>query len=253
MSSSKNIANKTTNNNTNKNTASATKPKPKKIILPKTLPLGDFEDPSVLSTFTLSDSYFKKVEQAGEAYENYLDLKLNPQTNTMFAGVADDDDDIIEEDKQEYQWETEYKKKSKSVSAISKDADKDNYYSLLNLDELFIDATNEDMRKSYKKLALIHHPDKKESKDVEEKEANNTYWLKIKEAYETLTDPEKKIKYDSTFKFDDEIPGKKQLKKMKTDFDYFMIFGPVFLKNSMWSKKKPVPKIGDMDTENEKD
>lgn len=38
----------------------------------------------------------------------------------------------------------------------------------------------------------------------------------------------------------------KMLNIMKKEF--FIEFGPIFLKNSIWSKKKPVPKIGDMNT-----
>ena len=81
----------------------------------------------------------------------------------------------------------------------------------------------------------------------EEKEAANKAWLKFKDAYETLTDPDKKLKYDSTFKFDDAIPPTDI--KIKNDKDFFKKFGPVFIKNSIWSTRKPVPKIGDMNTD----
>ena len=72
----------------------------------------------------------------------------------------------------------------------------------------------------------------------------NKKWLKLKEAYETLSDPEKRKKYDSTYVFDDTIPDDIEYDQK----EFFVSFGPVFLKNSIWSKKKPVPKIGDMNT-----
>ena len=72
----------------------------------------------------------------------------------------------------------------------------------------------------------------------------NKKWLKLKEAYETLSDSEKRKKYDSTYVFDDSIPDDIEYNTK----DFFVAFGPVFLKNSIWSKKKPVPKIGDMNT-----
>ena len=72
----------------------------------------------------------------------------------------------------------------------------------------------------------------------------NKKWLKLKEAYETLSDPEKRKKYDSTYVFDDTIPDDIEYDRK----EFFVSFGPVFLKNSIWSKKKPVPKIGDMNT-----
>merc|ERR1712032_1806334 len=34
--------------------------------------------------------------------------------------------------------------------------------------------------------------------------------------------------------------------------DFFLNYGPVFVKNSIWSKRKPIPKLGDMDTPIEK-
>ena len=87
--------------------------------------------------------------------------------------------------------------------------------------------------------------DKKKSEEEDEKEREiNKKWLKLKEAYETLSDPEKRKKYDSTYVFDDTIPEDIEY----TTKNFFVTFGPVFLKNSIWSKKKPVPKIGDMNT-----
>ena len=86
---------------------------------------------------------------------------------------------------------------------------------------------------------------KNKSEEEEQKERIiNKKWLKLKEAYETLSDPEKRKKYDSTYVFDDTIPDDKEY-NIK---NFFVTFGPVFLKNSIWSKKKPVPKIGDMNT-----
>ena len=91
--------------------------------------------------------------------------------------------------------------------------------------------------------------DKKEEKKISEEEEQknreiNKKWLKLKEAYETLSDSEKRKKYDSTYVFDDSIPDDIEY-NIK---DFFISFGPVFLRNSIWSKKKPVPKIGDMNT-----
>lgn len=72
----------------------------------------------------------------------------------------------------------------------------------------------------------------------------NKKWLKLKEAYDTLSDPEKRKKYDSTIVFDDSIPDDIPY----TENNFFSTFGPVFLQNSIWSKKKPVPKLGDMNS-----
>ena len=87
--------------------------------------------------------------------------------------------------------------------------------------------------------------EKKLSEEEEQKNREiNKKWLKLKEAYETLSDSEKRKKYDSTYVFDDSIPDDIEYDTK----EFFISFGPVFLKNGIWSKKKPVPKIGDMNT-----
>ena len=199
---------------------------------------------------------------------------------------------------------------------------------MLGIEDLFLKANENDIRKAYKRVALIYHPDKnkenislqesgdsnnnnnndninnekekekekeneneneenfknlikgknKENKEKENKEKEkssttineaenctnlsdkilteeekkkldiNNKWLKIKDAYDTLLDPEKRKKYDSTFEFDETIPEDEKLNER----DFFLSYGPVFMKNAIWSKKKPIPKLGDMNTPIEK-
>jgi len=61
----------------------------------------------------------------------------------------------------------------------------DNYYDILGVQE---NATQEDIKKSYRKLAMEHHPDKGGD---EEK------FKKISEAYDTLGDDDKRSKYNN--------------------------------------------------------
>ena len=65
---------------------------------------------------------------------------------------------------------------------------KRDYYTILGLAR---DATEEDLKKSYRKLAMKHHPDRNpDDKASEEK------FKEAKEAYEVLTDPSKRAAYD---------------------------------------------------------
>ena len=64
---------------------------------------------------------------------------------------------------------------------------KKNYYNLLNIKK---DATAEEIKRAYKKQAIQFHPDKNHSKMAEE------CFKKISEAYQCLSDPEKKNFYD---------------------------------------------------------
>lgn len=62
------------------------------------------------------------------------------------------------------------------------------YYEILNLNN---NASLEDIKKAYKKLAIIYHPDKNTDKSDIEKQENEKKFKKIAEAYEILTNKEK--------------------------------------------------------------
>ena len=66
--------------------------------------------------------------------------------------------------------------------------------------------TFEEVSKGYKKAATKYHPDKQTK--GRGKENIRLLWLKVQRAYETLTDKNGKMKYDSTLPFDNSIPTK---------------------------------------------
>lgn len=65
------------------------------------------------------------------------------------------------------------------------------YYALLGLSE---DASEEEVRKAYRRLAKQLHPDVNPSKDA------NARFVLIQQAYEALIDQEKRFKYDQKTK-----------------------------------------------------
>ena len=58
------------------------------------------------------------------------------------------------------------------------------YYDLLEIDN---NASNEDIKKAYRKMAIKHHPDK----NPDNKEEAEQKFKKVSEAYEVLTNKEK--------------------------------------------------------------
>jgi DnaJ-domain-containing protein 1 len=61
------------------------------------------------------------------------------------------------------------------------------HYAVLGLRR---NASEEDIKKTYKRMALKYHPDKNRAEDAPDK------FLRIQQAYETLSDPDKKREYD---------------------------------------------------------
>jgi curved DNA-binding protein CbpA len=59
------------------------------------------------------------------------------------------------------------------------------------------DATLEEIKKIYKKAALKWHPDRWASKTEQEKTAAHETFQKINRAFEILSDPVKRRRYDS--------------------------------------------------------
>lgn len=66
----------------------------------------------------------------------------------------------------------------------------DEYYKTLGVSK---DASTEDIKKAYKKLALKHHPDR----NKDNKEESEEKFKEISEAYKVLSDPEQRKKYDT--------------------------------------------------------
>lgn len=115
-------------------------------------------------------------------------------------------------------------------------------YDALGLGHLRWQATAEDIRVAYRKLAKEHHPDKTEGND-------DAMFKSLSAAYETLGDEQKRREFDSTDPFDDALPDPRSI---ATAADFFRIYAPVFRNNAKWSKKQPVPDLGDSSMDYEK-
>jgi DnaJ-class molecular chaperone len=94
---------------------------------------------------------------------------------------------------------------------------KEDFYDLLEIDKK---ASEDEIRKSYKKLALKYHPDKNPNNP----EAENRFKL-IAEAYATLSDPQKRRTYDM---FGSESTDYNNSDFSSTPFNPFDIFNSMF-------------------------
>jgi DnaJ family protein C protein 2 len=171
------------------------------------------------------------VEPVGQAYSQLIKL-LSGESELEEEEATETE---LKTDEQEAQEEESYKHKKKQhlVTKILED-----YYELLDLDELRWRATQDDIKKAYKKAVLKYHPDKKKEGEHFDDEMFKTVQI----AYETLSDPKKKRAYDSQGPFDDSIPSADAAKKAE---DFYSIFGEAFDRNARWSSRGGVPGLGD--------
>jgi len=94
------------------------------------------------------------------------------------------------------------------------------YYQTLEISE---EATPEDIKKSYRKLAQKWHPDKWSSKSLKERKQANEMMQEVNKAYEILSDGEKRRKYDlglTDFPVDDfnyQYDPKEEIRRQKEE------------------------------------
>lgn len=77
--------------------------------------------------------------------------------------------------------------------ALKKSKRKD-YYKILGVQK---NASSDEIKKAYRKRALIHHPDRHANSSDEEKKEQEKRFKEVGEAYKILSDPNKKARYDN--------------------------------------------------------
>lgn len=87
--------------------------------------------------------------------------------------------------------------------ALKKSKRKD-YYKILGVER---NATEDEIKKAYRKRALVHHPDRHANASDAEKREQEKKFKEVGEAYGVLSDPKKKARYDSGQDCDDGFDG----------------------------------------------
>jgi len=96
------------------------------------------------------------------------------------------------------------------------------YYKILGVSK---DASEDEVKKAYRKRALVHHPDRHASASEEERQEHEKKFKEIGEAYGVLSDAKKRARYDQGHDIDD-LEGQGQ--GYSNDIDPNQIFQAFF-------------------------
>ncbi|KAL1600499.1 hypothetical protein SLS60_006885 [Paraconiothyrium brasiliense] len=110
----------------------------------------------------------KALGESGNWDEAIKELKAIHEANPSEPGIA---------------------KEIRNAELELKKSKRKDYYKILGVEK---DAGDSEIKKAYRKLAIVHHPDKNP-----DDETAHQRFQEIQEAHETLSDPQKRARYDS--------------------------------------------------------
>lgn len=191
------------------------------------------------SMATIVEQRENKFEPAGKAYHAF---------QRRVSGMT------WEKEKKKLEQPKESVTRTSTPGAASNDGGEDdsfpgglrddkNYYALLGISHVGLNASDKQIKRAYQEMILKTHPDKiRADASTEERAAANALFRDVQKAFEVLSDPEKRRGYDSQFDFDDWIPT--GLETIRDDKSFFDLYAPVFEMNARFSTIKPVPLLG---------
>lgn len=121
----------------------------------------------------------------------------------------------------------------------------DDLYELLELGDKRYNATEDDIKKAFRRLSLKYHPDKIAHAGEEAMEDAGEHFKAMRKAFDTLSDRRKRMAYDSIDSVDDSIPSEKEASRPGA---FFEVMGKAFELNARWSSSNKVPRLGGENT-----
>lgn len=176
----------------------------------------------------------KPIEHAGHAYQDkWLEMRGLSTTSDVDSGDAK---------KAAPAAANENHASSELKQMLSKDSE--DLYDLLELGDIRWRATGDEIKKAFRRISLLYHPDKVSHLGKEALEDSETHFKKVKKAYDVLSDKKRRAAYDSVDEVDDSVPSENSV----NDSNFYQRLGPYFDLNARWSSEDRVPSLGDDDT-----
>ncbi|QSZ30562.1 hypothetical protein DSL72_000118 [Monilinia vaccinii-corymbosi] len=146
--------------------------------------------------------YAAAIEDCDQALQLDPSYTKAKKTKATALGESGQWEDAVRELKQLQEQEPQDASIAKEVRRAElelKKSKRKDYYKILGVEK---DADENQIKKAYRKAAIIHHPDKnRDDPHAEER------FKDIGEAYETLSNPEKRARYDSGVDLEDPMDG----------------------------------------------
>eukprot|EP01059_Diplonema_ambulator_P022027 TRINITY_DN366_c0_g1_i9.p2 TRINITY_DN366_c0_g1~~TRINITY_DN366_c0_g1_i9.p2 ORF type:complete len:530 (+),score=190.58 TRINITY_DN366_c0_g1_i9:180-1592(+) len=141
------------------------------------------------------ESCTEAIGESGEKNPNAWELHIMRADVHMLSGDFAEAEKDINRASELQPNERSIMEKRARLEKLKKQAARKDYYVILGVSRT---ADEKEIKKAYRKLAMVHHPDKlnTESMTVEEIEIAETRYKDMSEAYQVLTDDEKRRRYD---------------------------------------------------------
>ncbi|XP_023664980.1 dnaJ homolog subfamily C member 7-like [Paramormyrops kingsleyae] len=152
-------------------------------------------------------SKLKKIEQAMEDCTRAIKLDETYIKAYLRRAQCYMDTEMYEEAVRDYEkvYQTEktkeHKQLLKNAQLELKKSKRKDYYKVLGVGK---NATEDEIKKAYRKRALMHHPDRHSAATPEVQKEEEKKFKEVGEAFTVLSDPKKKSRYDSGHDLEDD-------------------------------------------------
>ncbi|TKS89665.1 DnaJ -like protein subfamily C member 7 [Collichthys lucidus] len=138
------------------------------------------------SAIKLDDTYIKAYLRRAQCYMN----------TEQYEEAVRDYEKVYQTEKT-----SDHKHLLKNAQLELKKSKRKDYYKVLGVGK---NATDDEIKKAYRKRALMHHPDRHSAATPEVQKEEEKKFKEVGEAFTVLSDPKKKIRYDNGHDLDDD-------------------------------------------------